>query len=143
MKPLVHGEVCDEHTTHQVWPRPGGQCLDAVVPVPRKVKIPQRLRSRFLPDELRASLVVPILAPGAPGTDLRLDFDGVVVLLAHTADNSSVPLVAVPPLRETAVLPSKSTFSGLRMASPRKYASTTNCRTTLLALPRDISVSTR
>ena len=100
MKPLVHGEVCDEHTTHQVWPRPGGQCLDAVVPVPRKVKIPQRLRSRFLPNELRASLVVPILAPSAPGTDLRLDFDGVVVLLAHTADNSSVPLVAVPPLRE-------------------------------------------
>ena len=98
MKPLVHGEVCDEHTTHQVWPRPGGQCLDAVVPIPCKVKIPQGLRPRFLADELRAGLAVPVLAPGASRANLRFEFHRMVVLLADTADNSPVPPVPVPPL---------------------------------------------
>ena len=98
MKPLVHGEVCDEHTTHQVWPRPGGQCLDAVVPIPCKVQVPQRLCPRFLTDELRASLAVLILAPGASRANLRFEFHRMVVFLADTADNSPVPPVPVPPL---------------------------------------------
>ena len=42
---------------------------------------------------------------------------------------------------KTAVLPSNSTFSGRRMEAPRRYESITNCRTALLAVPRDISVS--
>ena len=100
MKPLVHGEVCDEHTTHQVWPRPGGQCLDAVVPIPCKVKIPQGLRPRFLADELRAGLAVPVLAPGAPRTDLRLDLHRMSVAFTDTADDCPVPSVPVPPLRK-------------------------------------------
>ena len=100
MKPLVHGEVCDEHTTHQVWPRPGGQCLDAVVPIPCKVNIPHGLRPRFLADELRAGLAVPVWAPGASRANLRFEFHRMVVLLADTAHNSSVPSVPVPPLRK-------------------------------------------
>ena len=100
MKPLVHGEVCDEHTTHQVWPRPGGQCLDAVVPIPCKQKIPQGLRPRFLADELRAGLAVRVLAPGATRANLRFDFHKMIVFLADTADSSSVPSVPVPPLRK-------------------------------------------
>ena len=58
-----------------------------------KVKIPHRLCPRLLTDELRASLAVPVLAPGAPRTDLRLDLDGMVVLLARAADDSPIPLV--------------------------------------------------
>ena len=99
MKPLVHGEVCDEHTTHQVWPRPGGQCLDTLVPIPCKVKIPQGLRPRFLADELRAGLAVPVLAPGASRANLRFEFHRMVVFLADAADDSPVPPVPVPSLR--------------------------------------------
>ena len=63
-----------------------------------KVKIPQRLCPRLLTDELRASLAVPILAPGASRADFRFEFHRMVVFLADAADDSPVPPVPVPPL---------------------------------------------
>ena len=67
---------------------------------PCKVKIPQRLCPRLLTDELRASLAVPILAPGASRADFRFEFCRMVVLLADTAHNSSDPAIPVLPLRK-------------------------------------------
>ncbi len=65
---------------------------------PCKVQVPQRLCPRLLTDELRASLAVPVWAPGASRADFRFEFHRKVVLLADTADNSPVPPVPVPPL---------------------------------------------
>ena len=42
----------------------------------------------------------------------------------------------------TAVLPSKSQFSALPIRAPLRYASHTNCRTSLEARPRLMSEST-
>ena len=66
---------------------------------PANVKIPQRLCPRLLTDELRTSLAVPVLAPGAPRTDLRLDLHRMSVAFTDTADDCPVPSVPVPPLR--------------------------------------------
>ena len=84
----------------QVRPDALGQRLEVVVPIPREEQIPQHLGSSSLSQGIGPLVAIPLLRPGTLRTNLRLDFDGVVVFLGDPPSQSPIPAIPVAPFRE-------------------------------------------